>query len=1000
MKPRRIFIPLSGWLLAAAGATAQTPSAIDVARTELFRQTSAVELRPEGARLVVTVAFSAPPPAGTTVRMRTPRDTLLALERQPDGSFAGSRAFSSAVEREAEFPEGVQVFLVGSGGAEAATSFAVFNTAAIGPSRVFNFDELQALPSSAATVRWAQIPDVRRDDSLSFGIARGDGTAAGVVPASLAGDTGLVQVTGLPLFTVLTGTLAYTRATVTTVLNSGATRATVSRGFSVQFPLLCNPAPPEIIAQPQPQAANPGDEVRFTVNVRGLAPWTFQWRKDGSPLAGATLFDLILPNVQLAHAGRYSVEAVSPAGRVTSEPALLAIAPTLRYSLHAGTPGYFGSGDGPPNVARFQGLGGLAIDAAGNLLVADVGNNAIRRASPSGVVSSVAGLLGPPGFADGPAATARFAGPQGLAVDTAGNIYVADSDNHVIRKISPAGIVSTFAGAAGQPGAVDGPPTQARFRAPQGMALDAGGNLFVADLGNSAIRRVTPAGLVSTFAGALNAAGFLDGTGAAARLTYPGALTIDPAGTLWVADVTNTAVRKISRDGSVTTFAILPWLRLPRGLAVDGRGDVYVANSFGGIVRLTADGALGGTVSRPYAEIAADFSRLSYFSPVGLALDRQGALFVADSGNMCVLKATLVPGSGDPGIAIEAPPAAQRIAVGGSAVLSVAATGPGLYYQWRKDGVPIAGASKSQLVLTGTTVSDTGGYSVLVGNFAGAVVSPAAALTFAPPGEAGRLVNLSVRTRAGTGAATLIVGVAVGGSGARPLLVRGVGPGLAAFGVGGALADPSLAVFRGSQAIAANDNWGGTAALSAAFSAVGAFPLAAASLDAAITDAFPAGAYSVQVTGRGAASGVSLAEIYEAPGGPEAASARLVNVSARAAVGTGADILIAGFTVFGPTSRTLLIRAAGPTLAEFGVAGALDDPVLRVFAGSAVIAANDNWDRDLVLAAAAIAVGAFPLNSRQDSALLLTLPPGSYSAQVTGARDATGVALIEIYEMP
>jgi hypothetical protein len=728
--------------------------------------------------------------------------------------------------------------------------------------------------------------------------------------------------------------------------------------------------------------------VRFAVNVRGLAPWTFQWRKDGAPLAGATLFDLILPNVQLAHAGRYSVEAVSPAGRVTSEPALLAIAPTLRYTLHAGTPGHYGSSDGAPNVARFQGLGGLVFDAAGNLLVADVGNNAIRRASPSGLVSPVAGLLGPPGFADGPAATARFAGPQGLAVDTAGNIYVADSDNHVIRKISPAGIVSTFAGAAGQPGAVDGPPAQARFRAPQGIALDAGGNLFVADLGNSAVRRVTPAGMVSTFVGALGVPGFLDGAGAAARLSYPNALTMDAAGTLWVADETNTAVRKISREGAVTTFAILPWLRFPRGLAVDGRGDVYVANYGGAIIRLTADGALGGTVSRPYAEIPADFSRLNSFSPVGLAHDRQGALFVADSGNMCVLKAALVPGSGDPGIAMEVPPAAQRIVAGGSAVLSVTATGPGLYYQWRKDGVPIAGATKSQLVLTGTTAADAGGYSVLVGNFAGAVVSSAAALAFAPPGEAGRLINLSVRTRASAGAATLIVGVAVGGAGTRPLLVRAIGPALSAFGVGGALADPSLAIYRGSQAIAANDNWGGTAALSSVFSAVGAFPLASGSLDAAVMDAFPAGAYSVQVAGRGAASGVALAEIYEAPGGPEAASARLVNVSARATVGTGADILIAGFTV------------SGPTLADFGVAGALDDPVLRVFAGGTVVAANDNWDRDPALVAAAAAAGAFPFNSRQDSALLLTLPPGSYSAQVTGVREATGVALVEIYELP
>jgi outer membrane protein assembly factor BamB len=277
-------------------------------------------------------------------------------------------------------------------------------------------------------------------------------------------------------------------------------------------------------------------------------------------------------------------------------------------------------------------------------------------------------------------------------------------------------------------------------------------------------------------------------------------------------------------------------------------------------------------------------------------------------------------------------------------------------------------------------------------------------------GTAGRLINLSVRTFAGADAATLIVGFFVSGSGGRSLLVRGVGPTLANFGVSGTIADPQIAAYSGpTTVIESNNNWDtapNASAISATAPAVGAFPLPSGSLDAAMLRDFRVGSYTVQVSGA-STTGVALMEIYDAsgmPGNPAAIpSARLANVSARSAVGTGSGILIAGFAVK-ENSRAVLIRGVGPALAAFGVSGVLANPQLRIFQGSQPFAENDNWSaasNAAAIASVATSVGAFPLaGGSADAALLLTLPPGSYTAQISGVNNTTGVALVEVYEVP
>ena len=260
------------------------------------------------------------------------------------------------------------------------------------------------------------------------------------------------------------------------------------------------------------------------------------------------------------------------------------------------------------------------------------------------------------------------------------------------------------------------------------------------------------------------------------------------------------------------------------------------------------------------------------------------------------------------------------------------------------------------------------------------------------------LSNLSVRTFAGTGDKTLITGFVVA-DGSRNILVRGIGPTLGAFGVPGTLADPLLELSGGPTTLR-NDNWETGTATTAAFTSVGAFPLAAGTKDSALLESI-SGARTARLDGVGGATGLALVELYAAAGG----TGRLINVSARTEVGTGDNILIAGFNISGTTPRRLLIRAVGPTLGVFGVSGVLADPVLVVRTSAGVeVAANDNWstaNNAAELAATAARVGAFALAAgSKDAVVSATLPPGSYTAAISGAANTTGVALVEVYELP
>lgn len=359
---------------------------------------------------------------------------------------------------------------------------------------------------------------------------------------------------------------------------------------------------------------------------------------------------------------------------------------------------------------------------------------------------------------------------------------------------------------------------------------------------------------------------------------------------------------------------------------------------------------------------------------------------------------------------ITAQPLTQTIASAGGATLMVAAGGTGpVGYQWRKNGVEIVGAHSAALVIAGASAADAATYTCTATNAAGSITSAAAVVTVAAPSATNpaRLSNLAVRTTAGPGA-PLIVGFVVGGAGTvgnKPLLLRGAGPSLTALGVPGALGDPRLALFRDATQLASNDNWDGNATVTSLGAQLGAFAFVSpTSNDAALVALPDTGGYTVQITSGDATSGTALAEIYDASSAFSTTEPRLVNVSARSEVGGANGALIAGFVVAGPVARTVLIRAIGPGLAQFGVRTALADPRLTLFSGGTALASNDNWyeaPNAVALGAAATQVGAFRLpTSSLDAGLLISLPAGSYTAQVSGPDGASGSALVEVYEVP
>ena len=353
-------------------------------------------------------------------------------------------------------------------------------------------------------------------------------------------------------------------------------------------------------------------------------------------------------NVYVSDTGNGTIRKVTPNGVVTTV---------------AGSPLRGGTNDGTGSAARFNQPHGLAVDDAGNIYVADCGNNLIRQVTPAGVVTTLAGMPRSIGTNDGVGSMAQFNQPFGVAVDAGRNIYVADSYNTTIRKLSYDGTnwqVTTLAGLAGQPGTNDGIGISAQFSLPNGVAVDGGGNVYVADTLGSTIRRVNPSGVVTTVAGLPGIFGSFDGTGSAAQFNRPFGIAVDNAGNVLVADTFNATIRKMRAAGSNWTVATLAGIagnpgtndevgsaarfNQPSGVAVDGSGNVYIADTYNFTIRLVSPSGsvttlAGKTGSAGTNDGIGNVAQFSY--PQGVAVDDATNVYVADTGNCTIRKLTL-----------------------------------------------------------------------------------------------------------------------------------------------------------------------------------------------------------------------------------------------------------------------------------------------------------------------------------------------------------------------
>ena len=434
-----------------------------------------------------------------------------------------------------------------------------------------------------------------------------------------------------------------------------------------------------------------------------------------------------------ARFGRPSALAVAPSGDI-----LVADGSAVRRVTATGTVRTFagrdfdndiGSVDGTGASARFGAATDCTIAPDGCLYVSD-SNDAIRKVTPAGVVTTLAGYLGQPGSADGSGSGARFFSPGGITVDRNGNLYVSDTGNHTIRKVTPAGVVTTVAGLPGTAGDTDGPAASATFDYPEEIAVDRTGNIFVQCWGSHvALRMITPEGIVSTLR-----TGY-DG--------YAAPLATDPAGNVYAA-LDRTTIVRLHSDGSTTAVLDIsnwPEFRSNRASAhdvvgpftVSANGDIYLTSPWGIVRKITNEGRssyLAGIwrfaddSSWPSEALADGLgTAVRFVSQNAIAVDPTGTLYVADG---CTIRKGQLAGP----VTISTQPQSQSATVGTAVQFSVTATGvPAPSYQWRFNGTPISGATAATLSLTSVSAANAGDYTVVATNDLGSATSSAATLT-------------------------------------------------------------------------------------------------------------------------------------------------------------------------------------------------------------------------------------------------------------------------------
>jgi sugar lactone lactonase YvrE len=529
---------------------------------------------------------------------------------------------------------------------------------------------------------------------------------------------------------------------IPTISSQPAASQTVTSGQNVSFSVTA--------------ASNPAPTYQWQREIAGTSTWINL--TDSGTYSGSLTGTLTVSSVASAMNGdAFRCVLTNSNGTATTTQANLVVESPFAVLTFAGHAGVVGHADGTGSAALFNAPADIALDGSGNAYLADANNSTVRMITPAGVVTTLAGQFGVTGSTDG-SGSALFNHPAGIAVDGSGNAFIADTGNNTIRKlVISTGAVSTLAGQAGVAGSADGTGTAAGFSGPSGIAVDSTGNLYVSDTLNHTVRRITSAGAVTTIAGTAGASGFTDATGSAVRFHGPQGLALDASGDLFVADTNNNAVRKlVIATGAVTTVAGQSGLagsadgangvaqfRFPSGVAVDPSGNLYVADTDNHTLReIATTGAVSTLAGLAGTSGSADgvgtAARFNF--PTGVAVHVNAGIpvvgtlpggtnstdiYIADTTNDTV-RLAITPSTP----AITAQPQSQTVTAGSGASFSVVVTAsPAPTYQWFFNGSAISGATGSSYSLASAQSSNAGNYTVTITNLVGSVTSNQAMLT-------------------------------------------------------------------------------------------------------------------------------------------------------------------------------------------------------------------------------------------------------------------------------
>ena len=795
---------------------------------------------------------------------------------------------------------------------------------------------------------------------------------------SRAGDVGTLEFayasapTGSASFTVVVSHPA-SMSGQQTIRGSGLYRSPLRNLTVPEVVLVSEASPPIITRQPASTSVAAGQAVSLTVEASGSPVLTYQWRRDGVALAGATSATLNLGAVSAGSAGSYDVVVANSAGNVTSRPAIVSV--TAAVVAPAITAQPVSLTVTPGSAATF------AVTATGSAPLA----YEWRRdgVAVPGATESTLFL---------PAVYATSAGGFSVVISNSAGSVTSSSATLTVSSAAAAPVITTQP--VSQSVAAGGSATllvAATGTAPLAYQWRKDGTAIVGATRDSyALSSFTAAAAGSYSVVVSNSAGSVTSSPAAVSLAASTGLAgavfgtfAGDAGTfaLWVrADRTAVFLGFLRSGGRAL-------LNRTAEIGADGRFQFSLeASPSGGAVTgvsgvLSVDGSVTGTLTGAGIAISAPARSAS------AATSALAGYYAAGEPNGSSVAHTIVGAGGE------------------SYVLVVTNSGA-------EAGRGTAGADGAITVATGTS---TVAGSVQREN--ATVVLSSQRPSGAPASFVGanderrtvreKLLNISTRSdTTGAEGNALIAGFVIGGTTPKRVLVRAIGPSLAPFGVSGALPAARLELFRGQTSLAVSNDWGsasGASAVAAAAARLGAFALDAASRDAAVLVELSPGAYTAVMTGPGSAGGVGLVEVYDADETALAAQ-RIGNLASRGLAGSGDRTLTVGFVVGGTVPKRVLVRGVGPALTVFGVNGALADPRLEVYREGSVIGRNDNWEDGAAggsIAAASTSVGAFALAAgSRDAAILLNLFPGAYTAQVSGAGDQTGTALVEVYEVP